>query len=149
MNLQVQRYSLNKVLLKGTVEHITPVVEDERKMEEDDSLIKEQETEEEDVGETERKQNRMKKRVKHFQVHLQEGVVLKAHNVIVATGPTRAQMANIPSWVTNIGENFPEERIQHTVHLMHHLAKRGHECKDADDHRQTETPSNPGESDFF
>ncbi|XP_074522609.1 uncharacterized protein LOC141787827 [Halichoeres trimaculatus] len=105
---QVERYNLDKVLLKGTVEHITPVTEDETKMEE----------------------------VKYFQVQLQEGIILKAHNVIMATGPTRAQMANIPSWVTNIGESYPEERIQHTVHLMHHLAKCGQECKDADDLRQ-------------
>uniref|UniRef100_A0A3Q3X0W2 FAD/NAD(P)-binding domain-containing protein n=1 Tax=Mola mola TaxID=94237 RepID=A0A3Q3X0W2_MOLML len=38
--------------------------------------------------------------------------------VVVATGPTRAQMANIPSWVKGIGESYPEERLQHTVHLM-------------------------------
>ncbi|KAF6732659.1 Pirin [Oryzias melastigma] len=37
----------------------------------------------------------------------------------MATGPTRAQMANIPAWVQNIGESYPEESLQHTVHLMH------------------------------
>uniref|UniRef100_A0A3Q1IRX1 FAD/NAD(P)-binding domain-containing protein n=1 Tax=Anabas testudineus TaxID=64144 RepID=A0A3Q1IRX1_ANATE len=62
-------------------------------------------------------------KVKYFQVQLQEGIILKAHQVVMATGPTRAQMANIPSWVKSIGESYPEERLQHTVHLMHHLAK--------------------------
>uniref|UniRef100_A0A4W6CKL4 Zgc:113276 n=1 Tax=Lates calcarifer TaxID=8187 RepID=A0A4W6CKL4_LATCA len=83
---QVERYTLDKVLVKGTVEHIIP-----------------------DMRATERK------------VQLQEGSILKAHRVIMATGPTRAQMANIPSWVRSIGESYPEERLQHTVHLMHHL----------------------------
>ncbi|XP_030582108.1 uncharacterized protein LOC115778190 [Archocentrus centrarchus] len=87
---QVRRYKLDKVLLKGTVEHITPVMEDE-------------------------------KRVKYFQVQLEDGIILRAYQVVMATGPTRAQMANIPSWVKSIGESYPEERLLHTVHLMHHL----------------------------
>uniref|UniRef100_A0A3Q3GTL6 L-ornithine N(5)-monooxygenase [NAD(P)H] n=1 Tax=Labrus bergylta TaxID=56723 RepID=A0A3Q3GTL6_9LABR len=95
---QVERYNLDKVLVKGTVEHITPAM----------------------TG-TERKGDRTRKRVEYFLVQLQEGVVLKARKVVMATGPTRAQMANVPSWVTNIGESYPEERLQHTVHLMHHL----------------------------
>lgn len=134
---------MDKVLLKGTVEHITPVVEDEREMEEDD-WMKGQETEAETMKNTEKRQNQ--KRVKYFQVQLQEGIILKARNVIMATGPTRAQMANIPSWVTNIGESYPEERIQHTVHLMHHLAKCG---QDADDQRQVEASPNLRESELF
>uniref|UniRef100_A0A8D3APY4 Zgc:113276 n=1 Tax=Scophthalmus maximus TaxID=52904 RepID=A0A8D3APY4_SCOMX len=96
---QVERYNLGNVLVKGTVEHIIPVVE---------------------------------RRLKHFQVHLHGGIVLKAHRVIMATGPTRAQMANIPSWVKNVGESYPEERLQHTVHLMHSLprSKQEHDQRD-------------------
>uniref|UniRef100_A0A8C7XRS5 Zgc:113276 n=1 Tax=Oryzias sinensis TaxID=183150 RepID=A0A8C7XRS5_9TELE len=85
---QVQRYKLDKVLIKDTVENIIPV-----------------------TG--------VEKRVKYFKVQLQEGGVVKVHHVVMATGPTRAQMANIPSWVQNIGESYPEESLQHTVHLMH------------------------------
>uniref|UniRef100_A0A3B3C0J8 Zgc:113276 n=1 Tax=Oryzias melastigma TaxID=30732 RepID=A0A3B3C0J8_ORYME len=58
-------------------------------------------------------------RVKYFKVQLQEGGVVKVCRVVMATGPTRAQMANIPAWVQNIGESYPEESLQHTVHLMH------------------------------
>nr|XP_029133884.1 uncharacterized protein LOC109986989 [Labrus bergylta] len=110
---QVERYNLDKVLVKGTVEHITPAM----------------------TG-TERKGDRTRKRVEYFLVQLQEGVVLKARKVVMATGPTRAQMANVPSWVTNIGESYPEERLQHTVHLMHHLATS--QQKDADCQRPEE-----------
>ncbi|XP_075996398.1 uncharacterized protein LOC142990482 [Genypterus blacodes] len=102
---QVERYSLDKVLLRGTVDHIAPVTEEE----------------EEEERKEEGTQGVVKKRVKFFQVHLQEGITLKARQVVVATGPTRAQMANIPSWVKSIGESYPEERLQHTVHLMHRL----------------------------
>uniref|UniRef100_A0A672GK27 Zgc:113276 n=1 Tax=Salarias fasciatus TaxID=181472 RepID=A0A672GK27_SALFA len=80
---QVCRYKLEKVLVKGTVERITPVMEDNEEMEEEEEE--------------------------------------EAHQVVVATGPTRAQMANIPMWVQNIAENYPEGHLQHTVHLMHHL----------------------------
>ncbi|XP_061526766.1 uncharacterized protein zgc:113276 [Phycodurus eques] len=93
---QVERYNLDKVLVKGTVSRITAV-----QMGQEDS-----------------------KRVKHFQVQLEDGVVLEARQVVVATGPTRAQMANIPQWVTNIEESFPEGRLQHTVHLMHSLSSK-------------------------
>ncbi|XP_070818471.1 uncharacterized protein [Chaetodon trifascialis] len=103
---QVKRYNLDKLLVKGTVEHITPVIE---------------------------------KRVKYFQVQLQEGIVLKARQVIMATGPTRAQMANIPSWVESIGESYPEERLQHTVHLMHQLPTARQKLQDADYQRLRET----------
>ncbi|CAJ1049471.1 uncharacterized protein zgc:113276 [Xyrichtys novacula] len=131
---QVERYNLDKALLKGTVERITPVIEDKRKVEEEDDRIQEQETEAEDT----RQEKCTGRRVKYFQVQVQEGIVLKAHNVIMATGPTRAQMANIPSWVTNIGESYPEERLQHTVHLMHHLTHSQQECKAADCQGQKE-----------
>uniref|UniRef100_A0A3Q2ZNF1 Zgc:113276 n=1 Tax=Hippocampus comes TaxID=109280 RepID=A0A3Q2ZNF1_HIPCM len=82
---QVERYNLNKVLVKGTVTRITDI--------------------------------------KYFQVQLEDGAVLKAHRVVMATGPTRAQMANIPQWVTDIEESYPEELLQHTVHLMHALSR--------------------------
>nr|XP_040017799.1 uncharacterized protein zgc:113276 [Gasterosteus aculeatus aculeatus] len=102
---QVERYNLDKVLLKGTVERITPVMEDRA------DFIREGEVTRVNEG----------KRVKYFQVLLQEGVLLKARQVVMATGPTSAHMANIPSWVKSIAESFPEERLQHTVHLMHRL----------------------------
>uniref|UniRef100_A0A3Q4HY75 Zgc:113276 n=1 Tax=Neolamprologus brichardi TaxID=32507 RepID=A0A3Q4HY75_NEOBR len=89
---QVRRYKLDKVLLKGTVEHITP------------NLKQEEENQ-----------------TKYFQVQLEDGTILRAYQIVMATGPTRAQMANIPSWVKSIGESYPEERLLHTVHLMHHL----------------------------
>ncbi|XP_059209529.1 uncharacterized protein zgc:113276 [Centropristis striata] len=117
---QVERYNLDKVLVKGTVELITPVIEDK---EEKADWIKEGE----------------RKKVKYFQVHLQGGIILKAHQVVMATGPTRAQMANIPSWVESIGESYPEERLQHTVHLMHHLPTALQKLKDTDNQRQRDT----------
>lgn len=134
---------MDKVLVKGTVEHITPVIEDDKEMEEEKDWIKERETE----GEATR--DKARKRVKYFQVQLQEGLILKARHVVMATGPTRAQMANIPSWVKSIGESYPEERLQHTVHLMHHLPSAWQKLKDADCRRQTETFPTKGESDCF
>ncbi|XP_068586802.1 uncharacterized protein zgc:113276 [Cebidichthys violaceus] len=121
---QVERYDLDKVLLKGTVERVTPVMEDSSAdwMKESDA-----------TRVTERK------RVKYFQVQLQEGTVLKARQVVMATGPTRAQMANIPSWVKSIAESYPEERLQHTVHLMHLLPTARQKLKDTDGPRQRET----------
>ncbi|RVE74342.1 hypothetical protein OJAV_G00021050 [Oryzias javanicus] len=107
---QVQRYKLDKVLVKDTVENITPVTVDYRDMEED------QANPDQASRETER---RVGKRVKYFKVQLQDGGVVKVRRVVMATGPTRAQMANIPAWVQNIGESYPEESLQHTVHLMH------------------------------
>ncbi|XP_038557334.1 uncharacterized protein zgc:113276 isoform X2 [Micropterus salmoides] len=129
---QVERYNLDKVLVKGTVERITPVIEDKDETEEETDRIKEWETEGEATRTTERKEDGAKKRVKYFQVQLQEGITLKARQVVMATGPTRAQMANIPSWVKSIGESYPEERLQHTVHLMHHLATARQKNKDTD-----------------
>ncbi|XP_053722189.1 uncharacterized protein zgc:113276 [Synchiropus splendidus] len=63
-------------------------------------------------------------KVSCFQVKLHDGRVLEARRVVMATGPTRAQMANIPSWVLSIGESYPEERLQHTVQLMHQLTQQ-------------------------
>uniref|UniRef100_A0A3Q3BJE6 L-ornithine N(5)-monooxygenase [NAD(P)H] n=1 Tax=Kryptolebias marmoratus TaxID=37003 RepID=A0A3Q3BJE6_KRYMA len=99
---QVKKYKLDKILQKGTVERILPVIED-------------LEEEQENIRQTDRKT------VKYFQVHLQDGSVLKARRVVMATGPTRAQMANVPDWVQGIAETHPDERLRHTVHLMHQL----------------------------
>ncbi|XP_024151624.1 uncharacterized protein zgc:113276 isoform X1 [Oryzias melastigma] len=107
---QVQRYKLDKVLVKDTVENIIPVIVDNRDMEEDQA----------NHDQASRESGRsVGKRVKYFKVQLQEGGVVKVCRVVMATGPTRAQMANIPAWVQNIGESYPEESLQHTVHLMH------------------------------
>ncbi|XP_072770963.1 uncharacterized protein [Nerophis lumbriciformis] len=98
---QVQRYDLDKFLVKGSVTRILPVT---------------QEAEKED------KKGGGARRVTHFQVHFQDGAMRQARRVVMATGPTRAQMANIPSWVTDLEEKFPEGRLQHTVRLMHFLS---------------------------
>ncbi|KAL7831328.1 hypothetical protein SRHO_G00308310 [Serrasalmus rhombeus] len=86
---QVHRYNLDNVLIKGTVDRITPFLSEKQK------------------------------KVEFFRVTLDTGDTVDAKRVIMATGPTRAQMANIPSWVTAIAESYPEERLQHTVELMH------------------------------
>ncbi|XP_029601793.1 uncharacterized protein LOC115188784 isoform X1 [Salmo trutta] len=85
---QVDKYGLDSVLTKGTVDRLTPVMSEGI--------------------------------VTSFRVFLQNGDVLEAKRVVMATGPTRAQMANIPFWVSSIAESYPEERLQHTVQLMHH-----------------------------
>lgn len=139
LNIQVERYKLDKVLVKGTVEHINPVFEHVDNMEEKNDRIKEQEIEGGAMTVT------LKKKVSYFQVKLQEGITLKARQVVVATGPTRAQMANIPSWVKSIGESYPEERLQHTVQLMHHLPATRHKVRDTGVQRQEEAD---GESRF-
>ncbi|KAG7266981.1 hypothetical protein CRUP_010515 [Coryphaenoides rupestris] len=141
--LQVERYGLDGLLMKGTVDSITPVMteaEEEEGDEEGHSSPEKEEEEEEEEGEQEgagrvgasdgerdgrgsgRRRRRRRKRVEYFRVLLQDGVTLEARQVVVATGPTRAQMANIPGWVERISEDYPEERLQHTVSLMHHLA---------------------------
>lgn len=140
LNIQVERYKLDQVLVKGTVEHIKPVFEHVERLEEKNDRIKEQETEGEAMTVT------AKKKVRYFQVKLQEGVVLKARQVVVATGPTRAQMANIPSWVKSIGESYPEDRLQHTVQLMHHQPATRHKLRDMGVPRQEGAE---GESSFF
>lgn len=147
VNIQVERYNLDKVMIKGTVEQIIPVIEHKEESEEENHWIKEQETEGEDMKAPERKGAR--KRVKYFEVQLQEGIILKAHQVVMATGPTRAQMANIPSWVKSIGESYPEERLQHTVHLMHHLVNSKQKLRETNCQRQNETFPTKGKSDFF
>ncbi|XP_053176713.1 uncharacterized protein zgc:113276 [Scomber japonicus] len=129
---QVERYNLDKVLMKGTVAHIRPVIEDKDRGKEESGCMKEDETNNVAMRVTDRNGDRARKRVKYFEVQLQEGVILKAHQVVMATGPTRAQMANIPSWVTSIGESYPEERLQHTVHLMHHLPIAQQNLKESD-----------------
>ncbi|KAG9339510.1 hypothetical protein JZ751_023652 [Albula glossodonta] len=60
-----------------------------------------------------------------FRVLLQGGETIEARRVVMATGPTRGQMANIPSWVSSITETYPEDRLQHTVKLMHQQARSG------------------------
>ncbi|KAF4093276.1 hypothetical protein AMELA_G00000260 [Ameiurus melas] len=97
---QVRRYKLDHVLIKGTVDRITPLLSEKQK------------------------------KVEFFRVTLDTGDTLEARRVVLATGPTREQMANIPPWVSAIAENYPEERLQHTVELMHllsqHKAKGSH-----------------------
>ena len=137
LNIQVERYSLDRVLVKGTVEHVTPV------MEEENDWTQEQEAKDE-LRVTERNGDGSRKRVKYFQVQLQEGLVLKARQVVMATGPTRAQMANIPSWVKSIGESYPEERLQHTVRLMHCLTTARQQLQDGQ--RESETFLTQGET---
>ncbi len=145
LNTQVKRYNLDKVLVKGTVEHVIPVIEHK----EENEQIKEQEAEGEARTVTDRKGAGSTKSVKYFQVQLQEGIILKARQVVMATGPTRAQMANIPAWVGSIEESYPEERLQHTVHLMHRLPAARQILNDTDCQKQGETFSTQGESDFF
>lgn len=145
MNVQVERYSLDKVLIKGTVTRITPVTEDKEGSEED--WIKEGEEEGQAMRVTDKKGQGKRKRVTYFEVQLQDGVILKARQVVMATGPTRAQMANIPSWVTSIGESYPEGRLQHTVDLMHHLTAAQQNRKEKDCER--ESFPTQGKSDTF
>lgn len=118
INMQVKRYKLDKVLTKGTVEQIIPVLDGEH-----DKVMGQRD---EAMTVTESISERSKKKVDYFLVQLQEGIILKARQVVLATGPTRAQMANIPSWVKSIGESFPEERLRHTVELMHPRPAAGH-----------------------
>uniref|UniRef100_A0A3P9LE15 Zgc:113276 n=1 Tax=Oryzias latipes TaxID=8090 RepID=A0A3P9LE15_ORYLA len=133
---QVQRYKLDKVLVKDTVENIIPVTVDNTDME-DDQAIHDQTS-----REIERIRDGVEKRVKYFKVQLQEGGVVKVHHVVIATGPTRAQMANIPSWVQNIGESYPEESLQHTVHLMHWQPKSKQKLEGTNGQHSKETFSN-------
>ncbi|MCI4393286.1 hypothetical protein PGIGA_G00155700 [Pangasianodon gigas] len=97
---QVRSYNLDHVLIKGTVDRITPCLSEKQK------------------------------KVEFFRVILDTGDILEAKRVVLATGPTREQMANIPPWVRAITESYPEERLQHTVELMHllslHKAKGNH-----------------------
>ncbi|XP_050978483.1 uncharacterized protein zgc:113276 [Labeo rohita] len=88
---QVRKYDLDSVLIRATVDRIIPVLAEDERM------------------------------VKFFKVTLHTGENLEAKRVIMATGPSRAQMANIPCWVQAIQESYPEESLQHTVQLMHSL----------------------------
>ncbi|XP_049572937.1 uncharacterized protein zgc:113276 isoform X2 [Syngnathus scovelli] len=123
---QVEKYNLDKVLVKGTVTRISAVTEDDQMCQEDNTIN----------GNALRQGGGNKKRVKHFQVHLEDGVVLKAQQLVMATGPTRAQMANIPQWVTQIEESYPDERLRHTVHLMHSLSRTQQNLNDTCDFTQ-------------
>lgn len=62
--------------------------------------------------------------MKFFNVTLNTGENVEAKNIVMATGPSRAQMANIPSWVEAIQESYPEGSLQHTVELMHYFCTR-------------------------
>ncbi|XP_055039803.2 uncharacterized protein [Misgurnus anguillicaudatus] len=88
---QVRKYDLDSVLIRATADRITPVLT------EDES------------------------KVKFFNVTLNTGENVEAKTVVMATGPSRAQMANIPSWVEAIQESYPEGSLQHTVQLMHNF----------------------------
>ncbi|XP_016111089.1 uncharacterized protein [Sinocyclocheilus grahami] len=88
---QVRKFDLDSVLIRATVDRIIPVLI------EDES------------------------KVKFFKVTLHTGENIEAKTVIMATGPSRAQMANIPCWVRAIQESYPEESLQHTVQLMHYF----------------------------
>ncbi|XP_065097194.1 uncharacterized protein [Paramisgurnus dabryanus] len=88
---QVRKYDLDSVLIRATADRITPVLT------EDES------------------------KVKFFNVMLNTGEKVEAKTVVMATGPSRAQMANIPSWVEAIQESYPEGSLQHTVQLMHYF----------------------------
>lgn len=129
---------MDQVLLKGTVEHITPVMEDEKEMKEN-VKEEEEETEADAFKMTVREGNGARRRVKYFQVQLEDGVILRARQVVMATGPTRAQMANIPLWVKSISESYPEERLLHTVHLMHQLPNSVQKLREAKCPTQNET----------
>lgn len=122
LNVQVKRYKLEEVLIKGTVEQIIPVMDEKT-----DRIMR---TEDEATTVAGSISEGSKKKVEYFQVKLRDGIILKASQIVVATGPTRAQMANIPSWVKSIGESFPEERLRHTVQLMHHRAAAQHIAAD-------------------
>ncbi|XP_047219900.1 uncharacterized protein zgc:113276 [Girardinichthys multiradiatus] len=130
---QVRKYKLDKILVKGTVERIIPVTGDTKGIEE------EQEAQTMAVSETEKVKDEAKQKVQHFCVELQDGNILKARQVVLATGPTRAQMSNIPEWVKSIGESYPEGRLQHTVHLMHKLPNSKQRLRQTDCQGQKET----------
>ncbi|XP_058884918.1 uncharacterized protein zgc:113276 isoform X2 [Acipenser ruthenus] len=112
---KVQKYHLESILVRGTVDRIIPVLEPA----------------------TDVLQNQCDhKRALYFKVVLQSGEAIESKQVVMATGPTRTQMANIPSWVTAISESYPEERLQHTVQLMHlhnvHQQNQPHVCQKGD-----------------
>ncbi|XP_063068770.1 uncharacterized protein zgc:113276 isoform X2 [Engraulis encrasicolus] len=83
----------------------------------------------------------------HFRVLMQNGDAIETKRVVLATGPTRAQMANVPAWVSDIGEDYPEDSLQHTVQLMHHLPLHHHqqleEESQTQDHSSCQSPGGP------
>ncbi|XP_056591070.1 uncharacterized protein zgc:113276 [Triplophysa dalaica] len=91
---QVRKHDLDSNLIQATVDRIIPILS------EDES------------------------KVKFFNVTLNTGENVEAKNIVMATGPSRAQMANIPSWVEAIQESYPEGTLQHTVELMHYFCTR-------------------------
>ncbi|XP_057218279.1 uncharacterized protein zgc:113276 isoform X3 [Triplophysa rosa] len=91
---KVRKYDLDSILIRATVDRIIPILS------EDES------------------------KVKFFNVTLNTGENVEAKTVVMATGPSRAQMANIPSWVQAIQESYPEGSLQHTVELMHYFCTR-------------------------
>ncbi|MGH0147286.1 UNVERIFIED_CONTAM: hypothetical protein FKN15_027337 [Acipenser sinensis] len=112
---QVKKYQLESILVRGTVDRIIPVLEPA----------------------TDVLQNQCDhKRALYFKVVLQSGEAIESKQVVMATGPTRTQMANIPSWVTAISESYPGERLQHTVQLMH--LHNVHQQSPDNDQRQIE-----------
>ncbi|XP_054900787.1 uncharacterized protein zgc:113276 [Poeciliopsis prolifica] len=128
---QVKRYKLDKILLKGTVEHMIPVTGDTKGMGEEQEAQRESQQVKVDP----------RKKVEHFCVELQDGSILKARQVVLATGPTRVQMSNIPEWVKNIEESYPEGRLQHTVHLIHKPPNSNQRLQEMDCQGQKETSS--------
>ncbi|XP_043929008.1 uncharacterized protein LOC122803455 [Protopterus annectens] len=100
---QVRRYQLENNIITGTVEKIIPVLE----------------TCSEPLTPIHSPLSKLQKQTQFFQVVLQNGTVIQARHVVLATGPTRCQMANIPTWVKTISESYPEDRLQHTAYLIH------------------------------
>ncbi|XP_015226720.1 PREDICTED: uncharacterized protein LOC107082513 isoform X1 [Cyprinodon variegatus] len=133
---QVRRYKLDKIMVKGTVEKIIPVTGDTKGVEGD------QKAPSMTVRETEKVNGESRQKIQHFCVELQDGRTLKARQVVLATGPTRSQMSNIPEWVENIGESYPEGRLQHTVHLMHNLPNSKQRHLETEIQKQEETSAN-------
>lgn len=147
LTIQVERFSLARMLVKGTVDCITPVMEEEEEGREEEKQGMKEGGREGDTmtREVKREGEDVRKKVKYFQVLLRGGVTLTARWVVMATGPTRAQMANIPPWVRCIEESYPEERMQHTVHLMHHLPVARQQLQETGSQRQEGTLASPGE----
>ncbi|XP_015226724.1 PREDICTED: uncharacterized protein LOC107082513 isoform X4 [Cyprinodon variegatus] len=133
---KVRRYKLDKIMVKGTVEKIIPVTGDTKGVEGD------QKAPSMTVRETEKVNGESRQKIQHFCVELQDGRTLKARQVVLATGPTRSQMSNIPEWVENIGESYPEGRLQHTVHLMHNLPNSKQRHLETEIQKQEETSAN-------
>ncbi|KAK5609348.1 hypothetical protein CRENBAI_011327 [Crenichthys baileyi] len=116
---QVRKYKLDKILVKGTVERIIPVTGDTKGIEE------EQEAHTLAVSETEKVKDEVKQKVQHFCVELQDGSILKARQVVLATGPTRAQMSNIPEWLKQFDVGDVESLVGRYSHVEHGIKMDG------------------------